>query len=65
VEHPVKTGPKQWMMQEYDGMEAILKLSTVDFEISLADIYAKVQFEPSPEPNDCPEESRVFPADSL
>jgi Uma2 family endonuclease len=60
VEHHVKTGPKQWMMQEYDGMEAILKLSALDFEISLADIYAKVDFEPSPGPGNIPEESRTY-----
>jgi Uma2 family endonuclease len=56
VEHHVKTGKKQWMLQEYDGMDASLALATVDFEISLRDIYAKVQFEPASTPFDFPEQ---------
>jgi Uma2 family endonuclease len=46
VEHHVKTGSKQWMLQEYDGLDNSLNLATLGLEISLRDIYNKVQFEP-------------------
>ncbi|PSN16387.1 hypothetical protein C7293_02975 [filamentous cyanobacterium CCT1] len=45
VEHHVKTGVKQWLMQEYDGLDAVLNLAVLEFEISLRDIYNKVRFE--------------------
>ncbi|MEO1069331.1 MAG: Uma2 family endonuclease [Cyanobacteria bacterium J06638_6] len=48
VEHHVKTGAKQWLMQEYDGLDAVLNLAMLEFEISLSDVYNKVRFE-SPE----------------
>ncbi|MEA5450092.1 Uma2 family endonuclease [Leptolyngbya sp. CCNP1308] len=46
VEHHVKTGSKQWMLQEYDGLDTILNFASLGFEISLRDIYNRVQFEP-------------------
>ncbi len=46
VEHHVKTGSKQWMLQEYDGLDTTLNLASLGLEISLRDIYNKVQFEP-------------------
>lgn len=46
VEHYVKTGPKQWMLQEYDGLDSTLNLASLRLEVSLRDIYNKVQFEP-------------------
>jgi Uma2 family endonuclease len=46
VEHYVKTGSKQWMLQEYDGLDTTLNLVSLGLEISLIDIYSKVQFEP-------------------
>ena len=52
-------------MQEYDGMEALLKFSTLNFEMSLADIYTKVNFEPSPGPDNIPEESRTYFGDGV
>jgi Uma2 family endonuclease len=64
VEHHVKTGPKQWMLQEYDGLDATLALSNLNFEISLRDIYAKVEFEPSSTLVDVPEESQTFTDDT-
>ena len=45
VEHYAKTGPKQWMLQEYDGLEATLSFSSLEFSISLQKLYNKVQFE--------------------
>ncbi|MBD2232948.1 Uma2 family endonuclease [Phormidium tenue] len=46
VEHYVKIGSKQWMLQEYDGLDAILSFASLGLETSLRDIYNKVQFEP-------------------
>lgn len=47
MERYVKTNSSQWTFSEYDGAEAILKLDTIPFEVSLVDIYDKVIFEPS------------------
>ena len=57
VEHHVKTGPKQWLLQEYDGLDTSLTLSNLEFTILLRDLYNKVQFEsdaPVLEPDDEP-----------
>jgi len=45
VEQYYKTEPRKWIFSEYDGEEAILSLNSVSFEISLADLYDKVDFE--------------------
>jgi Uma2 family endonuclease len=45
VEQYYKTEPRKWIFSEYDGEEAILSLNSVLFEISLADLYDKVDFE--------------------
>ncbi|MEO1402470.1 MAG: Uma2 family endonuclease [Cyanobacteria bacterium J06635_1] len=45
VEHYVKTDNRKWIFSEYDGAEAVLTLSSVAFEIGLADLYDKVDFE--------------------
>ncbi|MFZ4639374.1 MAG: Uma2 family endonuclease [Nodosilinea sp.] len=45
LEHHVKTAPKQWLLQEYDGLAATLTLSHLEFTILLRDLYHKVQFE--------------------
>ncbi|AFZ14673.1 protein of unknown function DUF820 [Crinalium epipsammum PCC 9333] len=44
VEHYYKTAPTKWIFSEYDGEEMMLSLSAFSFEISLADIYDKVDF---------------------
>jgi Uma2 family endonuclease len=44
VEQYYKTEPNQWIFSEYDGAESILTLKTVPCEISLADLYDKVDF---------------------
>ncbi len=49
VEHHVKTGSKQWLLQEYDGLDAMLNFAVLEFELSLRDIYNKVRFD-QPEP---------------
>jgi len=45
VEQYYKTESNQWIFSEKDGEESILKLNKVPFEIVLADIYNKVDFE--------------------
>lgn len=41
----VKTSENQWLLTEYEGEDAILKLNSVDFTISLKEIYTGVSFE--------------------
>ncbi len=45
VEQYYKTEPRKWIFSEYDGEAAMLTLSSVPLEISLADLYDKVDFE--------------------
>jgi Uma2 family endonuclease len=45
VEQFSKTGKKQWALREYDEEDEAISLVTVPFEISLQDLYNKVQFE--------------------
>jgi Uma2 family endonuclease len=49
IEQYSKQAEAQWLFQEYEGEDTILKLNSVDFEIVLKDIYAKVNFEDSEE----------------
>ena len=44
VEHYLKTADKKWILTEYEGNEAILRLETIPFEISLGDLYRRVDF---------------------
>ncbi|MBX9254155.1 Uma2 family endonuclease [Desmonostoc muscorum CCALA 125] len=45
VEQFSKTGKKQWALREYDEEDEAIALATVPFEISLQDLYNKVNFE--------------------
>lgn len=45
VEHFVKTADHQWMLTEYEKKEAKLSLDSVDFEISLEELYKRVNFD--------------------
>ncbi|YAF97445.1 MAG: Uma2 family endonuclease [Nodularia sp. CChRGM 3473] len=45
VEQFSKIGKKQWSLREYDEEDQAIALATVPFEISLQDLYNKVQFE--------------------
>ncbi|MGI8933283.1 MAG: Uma2 family endonuclease, partial [Phormidesmis sp.] len=40
-----KQAANQWLFTEYSGLEAILTLSSVGVEITLADLYEAVEFE--------------------
>ncbi|WP_254172905.1 Uma2 family endonuclease [Planktothrix pseudagardhii] len=44
VEQFTKTDNGKWLLSEYEGETATLSLASVAFEISLADIYDKVDF---------------------
>ncbi|MGI0484724.1 Uma2 family endonuclease [Pantanalinema rosaneae CENA516] len=44
VEQYFRTEPRKWIFSEYDGADALLSLSSILFEISLADLYDKVEF---------------------
>ncbi len=45
VEQFSKTAENKWFLTEYDGENAVLALTSVQFQISLQDIYDKVNFE--------------------
>ena len=45
VEQYYKTESNQWIFSEKDGEESILKFNKIPFEIVLADIYNKVDFD--------------------
>ncbi|MBD2517083.1 Uma2 family endonuclease [Nostoc sp. FACHB-973] len=45
VEQFSKTGKKQWALREYDEEDEAIALTTVPFEISLQDLYNKVNFD--------------------
>ena len=45
VEQFVKNDQGQWLLAEYEGGTAILELNAVEFSISLAELYNKVDFE--------------------
>ena len=45
VEQFSKTDDNKWVLSEYDGADAMLRLSCVEFEMRLGDIYDRVDFE--------------------
>ncbi|WP_107666594.1 Uma2 family endonuclease [Cyanothece sp. BG0011] len=45
VEHFVKTADHQWMLTESETKESQLSLDSVDFEISLEELYKRVNFD--------------------
>ena len=45
VEQYFKTAQKQWIFSEYNELEETISLNSVDFQITLADIYDTVEFE--------------------
>jgi len=44
LEQFIKQSEKQWLMREYDAEETTLEFANVPVQVSLADIYAKVNF---------------------
>lgn len=47
VEHFVKTVEGKWVLTEYETKEAVLKLESVQFEITLQELYKRVNFSES------------------
>ncbi|MDJ0507739.1 MAG: Uma2 family endonuclease [Crocosphaera sp.] len=45
VEHFVKTSEHQWMLTEYETKDANLSLNSVSFQISLDELYKRVNFD--------------------
>ena len=45
VEQFVKQSPTEWKFKEYQGKEQALALESIDFQVSLVDIYEGVNFE--------------------
>jgi Uma2 family endonuclease len=45
VEQFSKTGNKRWSLREYDAEDEAITLTSVQVQISLADLYNKVKFE--------------------
>ena len=45
VEQFVKTNDNKWVLSEYDGADAVLRLSFVEFEMRLGEMYDRVDFE--------------------
>lgn len=45
VEQYTKTSSGKWLFEEYEGEDVTLELDSVDFQISLKDIYARVDFD--------------------
>ncbi|OLP17345.1 hypothetical protein BST81_16205 [Leptolyngbya sp. 'hensonii'] len=44
VEHYVKTAAHQWLFSEYDDPTITLALSTVEFQVQIADLYDNIDF---------------------
>ena len=47
VEQFTKTDSGQWLLSDYRGEDSKLSLKVIDFEITLADLYDKVNFDSS------------------
>ncbi|GBF79291.1 Uma2 family endonuclease [Aphanothece sacrum] len=47
VEHFVKTIEGKWVLTEYETKEAVLKLESVQFEITLQELYKRINFSES------------------
>ena len=45
VEHFCKTDDNKWVLSEYDGADAMLRLSCVEFEMLLGEMFDRVDFE--------------------
>lgn len=46
VEQYFKTGPSQWIFNEYNDGEAVISLASIPAELRLADLYENVALEP-------------------
>ncbi len=44
VEHYIKQTSKQWLLKIYEELNEVIVLESVDCQISLADVYAQIEF---------------------
>jgi Uma2 family endonuclease len=44
IEHYVKTSAKKWDFQEYDEIDTVVPLRSINLEVAIANIYDKVEF---------------------
>ncbi|WP_159788004.1 Uma2 family endonuclease [Sodalinema gerasimenkoae] len=49
VEHYVKQKPQQWLLTDYEGLDATLALESLSLTLSLRDLYEAVDFQTSVE----------------
>lgn len=47
IEQFAKTADNKWILSEYDGQDTILTLNHIQFQVTLKDIYDKVEFDAS------------------
>ena len=45
IEQYSKTANKRWSLREYDAEDTLITLASLEFQISLADVYNKVKFD--------------------
>jgi Uma2 family endonuclease len=50
VEHYIRDDESEWRIKTYDGLEAVIGMRSIACHLSLADAYAKVQFEAGAQP---------------
>lgn len=50
ITHYVKDSSGEWSYKEINGMDASLRIATLDCELHLRDVYENVEFIPQPEP---------------
>lgn len=51
ITHYVKDSDGEWSYKEINGMDASLRIATLDCEMRLRDVYENVEFVPQPEPS--------------
>ncbi|MGI4791791.1 MAG: Uma2 family endonuclease [Janthinobacterium lividum] len=49
AEHYARQSDNQWVLTELSGLEAVLLLPSLGCELSLADIYERIEFTPDPD----------------
>ena len=45
IEHYSARENGDWLLKEYDGLEAVLRIDSIDCSLDLADIYDRIEFE--------------------
>ena len=45
IKHYIKQTPRQWLLKIYEDLDEIIYLESIDCKVSLADIYAQIEFE--------------------